>query len=178
MVLSLDTAVDADLGNLAPGPNVDTILRILDMGVVGLSVSGPPCETWTAARYLHDGDTPRRLPRPLRDASLPWGRPGLTIRELYQVATGSQLMLSNLRIELGVFTGGGGAGMEHPATPHNEDYASIWRTMVHKNVLMATHNAQLVRLEQWMIWCLLCKAYQHAVYRVATPCCSSSRTSR
>ena len=149
MVLSLDTAVDAALGNLAPGPNVDTILRIVDAGLVALSLSGPPCETWTAARYLRTEETSRRLPRPLRDASLPWGLPGLTTGELYQVATGSQLMLSNLRIEVGVFTAGGGAGMEHPAAPHNEAYASIWRTPIHTQVVMATDNSQVVRLEQW-----------------------------
>ena len=39
--------------------------------------------------------------------------------------------------------------MEHPALPDDEGFASIWRTMIHRLLLMRAPMAQLVRIEQW-----------------------------
>ena len=51
---------------------------------------GPPCETFTAARFQHhhDGDSPR----PLRSGALPWGLPGLSRRERDQLWISDRLL--------------------------------------------------------------------------------------
>ena len=51
-VLSLDTAVDPNLCNLAEGEGLAALFRIVDAQYVACSLAGPPCETWSAARHV------------------------------------------------------------------------------------------------------------------------------
>ena len=39
--------------------------------------------------------------------------------------------------------------MEHPSIPDDPDYASIWRTMIHRDLFMRAYLAQLIYIEQW-----------------------------
>ena len=150
LVCSIDTAVDAELCNLAQGPHLPHLLSIARQGVPALCLTGPPCETWTAARHLPAPDGSRhKWPRPLRSAKQPWGIAHRTCRELTQLATGSQLMMTSNRLELMIYLGGGGSIKEHPAEPRVPEYTSIWRTNLHKNVLLAAPGARLLYLEQW-----------------------------
>ena len=68
-MVSLDTAVHPDLGNLANGENYDHVRRLAQGGHLAGVLAGPPCETWSAARHilLDDGAGPR----PLRSARSP-----------------------------------------------------------------------------------------------------------
>ena len=52
-------------------------------------------------------------------------------------------------LEILISLAGGGSIMEHPALPENEEYASIWRTLIHRHLIMRAPMAQMVRIEQW-----------------------------
>ena len=149
VAISMDTAVHGQLGDLLSGHNFDHLLALVDGHLFGLSLTGPPCETWTAARHIVCPELLRRGPRPLRSSDRPWGLLELSFKELCQLGTGSHLMLNSLAIELRVCLGGGGSIMEHPAIPDDEAFASIWRTPLHQHLVMKAPDAQLVYLEQW-----------------------------
>ena len=115
--LSLDTAVGGELRNLLDGPGVASLLRLIDAGLIAGSLSGPPRETWSAARNLNiPPDSTCRWPRPLRSAQRAWGLQFLSHRELHQLSTKSALMLANLRFEVGIVLSGGAAMLEHHST--------------------------------------------------------------
>lgn len=91
-ILSMDAAVCPNRGNLSDGPNFDLLLSIVAKGLFCAVISGPPCETWRAARHVvatvEDG---RPMPRPLRAAD-PWGILERSHRELVQVGVGRKLI--------------------------------------------------------------------------------------
>ena len=154
IILSLDTAVCGDAGNLLHGPGFDSFQRILELGVVLASLSGPPCETWSAARHLvPPSGSLRRWPRPLRSADRPWGLPHLRLKELEQLAVGSQLMLSNVKIELHIVLRGGAAIMEHPSQHSDADYASVWRTSLQTCSMWTRPWVPPPALSAMAIWC-------------------------
>lgn len=132
-VISVDTAIHPEFGNLDNG-NYTLITSMAAKGIFGADLSGPPCETWSGARHL---DLGHRGPRPLRSASLSWGIPHRSLRELVQVGTGSRLMLNSLHLDVIVVDQGGVSVMEHPDCPWDPEYASVWRFQVHRRVIMA-----------------------------------------
>ena len=135
LMLSIDTAVGGALCDLLSGPGLDSLLRIVRCGLITGSLSGPPCETWSAARHLPPPpQIVARWPRPLRSSERAWGLAFLTHRELHQLATGSALMLSNLKIELTVVLNGGAALLEHPDIPDDPEFASVWRTPLQQRI--------------------------------------------
>ncbi|CAK0899702.1 unnamed protein product [Prorocentrum cordatum] len=74
--LSLDVANAPVLGDLSVEGTIEHWLKLVrEFSVVGL-LGGPPCETWSAARFnsLANG----RGPRPVRSRELPWGIECLT----------------------------------------------------------------------------------------------------
>ena len=148
MMLSIDTAIDINLGNLDDGATFDAIFSLALHGCVALGLSGPPCETWSAARHLELPDQ-RRGPRPLRSCSNLWGVPFRTMRELLQVWTGNRLMLNALLLECCIAIFGGISMMEHPEEPRNGDFASIWRTGLHHNLFPGTLQMAAHHLQQW-----------------------------
>ena len=113
-------------------------------------LSGPPCETWSSARFLQPPPEYKpRWPRPLRSADRPWGIDALSARELRHLLQGSQLMLTNLCLDLEVAVHGGGTGMEDPHTPSDESHPSIWRTAAHKSYHMEFPTSILLHIQQW-----------------------------
>ena len=82
--LSMDTAIDSELGNMLSGPSFEAACTMAHAGALGLGFAGPPCETWTAARHIQCDDV-QHGPRPLRSCDQAWGLPGLSKRELAQV---------------------------------------------------------------------------------------------
>ena len=148
-VLSLDTAVDAELGNLGSGANLDLILKLAASGTFAATISGPPCETFSAARHIQPDDPALRWPRPLRSHSFPWALSRLTCRELRQVHTGSMLMLGNWLVEVSVVLSGGMSLKEHPAPPRDLEKVSIWRNPTHSALLLPLPNAHMHSVEQW-----------------------------
>ena len=148
MMLAIDTAIDDQLGNLAPGRSLTAMLELAECGVFALGLGGPPCETWSSARHLrlesnHGG------PRPFRSSEMPWGVQFLTARELHQVATGSQLMMTELELEVAIVMHGGDTMMEHPEEPTNQDFASVWRIGLHRHLLPSLAPMVSHHVQQW-----------------------------
>ena len=147
--LSMDTAIDAQLGNMMTGPSFSHATTLAHARVFGLGLTGPPCETWSAARHLQCDALGAHGPRPLRSCLDAWGLAGLSVRELLQLCAGSHLMLHSLLLEILISLSGGGSIMEHPALPDDESFASIWRTVHHRCIVMRAYLAQMIYIEQW-----------------------------
>lgn len=134
-VLSLDTAIDRVIGNLAwTGASWAKIMELLQSGRISSGLAGPPCETYSAARYneppsSHDEKGKRiRWPRPLRDEQNAWGIQGRTPRELQQLYVGSQLALQVMVVMIYLLISGGSFVNEHPAPPEEDWKASLYKT--------------------------------------------------
>ena len=95
VVLSLDTAVDKDLGNLFHrGVPWRRLERLFLQGLVAAMLAGSPCETFSARHNSLDNG--RQGPRPLRSTSRLWGLAGLRLKELRQLSFGSSFELQVL----------------------------------------------------------------------------------
>ena len=146
-MLSLDTAVDPVVGNLASGTNYNLVLSLAQKGLIAGILTGPPCETWSAARNL---ELPgQEGPRPLRSACQPWTLPCRTGKELRQTTTGTQLLMNSWRLEVATVLNGGGSIMEHPWENQKEERASVWRTEVHERWIMQLPAAYRHYIEQF-----------------------------
>ena len=149
-ILCVDTAIHPVHGDLDDGANLYKLLALTSKKVFAASLTGPPCETWSAARNLDlMEEQGTRGPRPLRDAELPWGKTGLTTRELIQAGVSSRLMRNSLDVDVNVACNGGTSLMEHPDFPRDQAHASIWRTSVHKRIVMGLPLAKEHHIKQW-----------------------------
>eukprot|EP00435_Cladocopium_sp_Y103_P032829 s972_g8.t1 len=149
-VLSLDTAVSSECGNLC----ADTIswtrlTELYSQGAISASLSGAPCETYSAARHLVPStlDT-RRWPRPLRSAARLFGLSGLTMRELRQCKQGTAFSLQTLLVAAYHLVYGGLFLSEHPARPEDPAKASIWSAAI-TQLLVALPDCALSVFPQW-----------------------------
>ena len=122
-ILSLDTAVSAHFGNLQlgrePWKQLATLYRF---GRVSATICGAPCET---SEGMADSDA-RKWPRPLRSSARFLGLPGLTLRELRQLAQGSDFFFQGLLAAVWTLQYGGVYLSEHPWKPEDEQKVSIW----------------------------------------------------
>ena len=136
VVLSMDTAVSAEFGDLTVGKEPWQRLQALyEAGVVVATLVGAPCETWSEARNMpppEDEPFPERWPRPLRTAAQPWGKHNLSMRELKQLQVGTALHLSTLWLILHHIIKGGIFLSEHPWEPQLPERVSSWTTPLMK----------------------------------------------
>ena len=89
-ILSLDTAICKTIGNLAQTSETWSRMgSLLEKGAIAGGIAGPPCETFSAARYHEPSEEEKasgqRWPRPLRDEEWPWGLQDLSCRELRSI---------------------------------------------------------------------------------------------
>eukprot|EP00438_Fugacium_kawagutii_P035485 Skav230563 [mRNA] locus=scaffold2372:165811:168537:+ [translate_table: standard] len=132
IVLSLDTAVSPHWGDLRQHSETWHLVRqCFQRGLVGATLAGAPCETWSEARY-QQGPEDSHWPRPLRDHRQPWGLNGLTWREYTQAQQGSEFFLQTMEALAHHVVEGGFFLSEHPAQPRDESRPSTWRTPVCK----------------------------------------------
>lgn len=148
LLLSVDTAIDQTFGDLSTGSNYELILGMARKGAVAGSLTGPPCETFSAARNLQLDQ--QQGPRPLRTALSPWCLHDRTCRELQQCDTGTELLMNSLLMETTIVCEGGGTIMEHPAEPNDMDKVSVWRLACHERWCMRLPQACQHRIEQWL----------------------------
>ena len=130
--ISIDTAID-DSMDVHSSHIWSFLLTTARAGRILALLLGPPCETWSSARFAElfdDEGNPLKGPRPLRSAETCWGLPGLSLSELEQVAVGNCLLLRELWLCIPVALSGGSVILEHPAPPYQMERPAIWRTSV------------------------------------------------
>ena len=123
LVISVDMCMQKKDGNLATDTATNWWINRVRAGQVVGAGGGPPCETYTAARFLPDG------PRPLRTGTHPDGLPALTAKEWAQLRVGSRLVFFIFEVLLELAKYGGCGFAEHPQWPlwaRKFDPASIW----------------------------------------------------
>ena len=126
VVLSIDTAIHETM-NIHSKALWDFLVEIARCSRLIALLLGPPCETWSSARFeILPGDL--RGPRPLRLSSSTWGLHGLSFRELQQVRVGNVLLLKGLWLAVIVALHRGSVVLEHPSLPFDDQKPSIWKT--------------------------------------------------
>lgn len=145
-VLSVDIVIDDKWSDLA---NEETrqfwIRAIFDRHIVAL-IGGPPCETWSRARgkpFKSLAANRRQGPRVIRTLPEIWGMSSLSLRELAQIKIGNLLMGFQLIAMAALSCTGGFAVLEPPATPPEEEAASIWRTPIMQLLLQLPDFTQI-----------------------------------
>ena len=133
LVLSLDTANSVTFGDLHhEAVTWQNLLRLYQQGKIAATITGAPCETWSAARHFQlspeDVKEGKFFPRPLRDRDRLFGRRHLTFRELRQLRQGSLFFMQMLTTVAWTLATGGVYLSEHPAPPQHPEAASIWFT--------------------------------------------------
>ena len=131
-VISLDVMVSAKHGDLTNRAQQEAILQVIRAGAIAAAFAGPPCETWSVARF-EAVPGHHKPPRPLRTRAHPWGLIDISFREGQQVEIGNQLMGFATLVMLEVAIGGGFAVLEHPLDPHelrtpHKEAPSVWGT--------------------------------------------------
>ena len=147
-ILSVDTAIHPALGNLERGAVFTRMLRIIRKRFFAAGLTGPPCETFSAARHLTlEGD--QCQPRPLRSCDLPWLLEDRSMREMFQTMVGSRLLLHSFIAEASLVLAGAGSMMEHPTEHPDATKVSTWRLDSHGEWMMRLPDAFQHRIEQW-----------------------------
>ena len=147
-VLSLDTAVSCHYGNLdIRSTTWDRLCTLYEQQWVAGTLTGPPCETFSEARFT---ELAEKGPRPLRSHQQLFGLEHLRPREYRQLELGSQFFLQSCKalvyhiIHGRVFVG------EHPAPPSDMNRPTIWRSAM-VQLLLQHPDVCLHVLPQW-IW--------------------------
>ena len=146
-VWSIDVSVDPALDLTQ-----DTVLRSLEVafefGFFHAAVAGPPCSTWSRARFRHQVDGG---PRPLRTRDEPWGRTDISFTpdEVKKMRLGTKLLLATLRLFRALSRAGGVFLLEHPRDPGAPPYPSIWN-LDEVRALQQQSGAKLIDLDQCM----------------------------
>eukprot|EP00435_Cladocopium_sp_Y103_P031350 s1240_g7.t3 len=131
-VVSMDVVIDPCWGDARRKETQRFWLDGVLAGYVLGGLCGPPCETWSQARFNEVDSAVGRGPRPVRSAGDLWGLPSLTLRELQQVAVGNDLLLFSFELIICLAISGGHGVLEHPSEPSEDDRPSIWRlALVH-----------------------------------------------
>lgn len=92
-------------------------------------LAGPPCETWSQARFAALSEASRG-PRPVRAGDQLWGLEALNLRELQQVLVGNDLLCFAFDMLLRLYFSHGCGVIEHPEMPDDEEKPSIWKLPV------------------------------------------------
>ena len=150
VILSLDTAVSIEYGNLL---HHTVSWRALEecylAGRIAGTLCGPPCETFSEARFTPPPEGSDHWPRPLRSFAQLFGLEGLSARELRQCHTGGNFFLQCVWVLAAHIAYGGIFVAEHPAPPFLEERPSIWTSAVVQTLLqlpdLVLHRVQQYR---------------------------------
>ena len=108
-VLSIDIAIDPLKCNLMDASVLDEWVEHVRSRRAVCSGGGPPCETWSAARWA-----PGKGPPPLRSDEFFWGVPWTTARQADQLRVGNRLLHAVATLLAEHIAAGTSAWMEHP----------------------------------------------------------------
>ena len=137
MPISLDVVLDSIRGNLMARSNQDFWLLHAKRGRLYAIVAGPPCETWSVARWRHYEDGTG--PRPLRTQQEVWGLGIMKLREMRQIITGNCLLHFALLMAAAQMVAGNLAFIEHPSEGERKPQGqppSIWKLKAMQIMLM------------------------------------------
>jgi ribonuclease HI len=153
-VVSVDLIIDQQWGNVRQESTQSFWLEGVRAGWVCGALCGPPCETWSQARYADAAADHRPQlrpgPRPLRDVFELWGFSSLSLREALQVATGNELLLFSMELLFSLACVQGFGVLEHPQEPEDETRPSIWRLAMTR-LLMRFPGVELIDLAQGLL---------------------------
>jgi len=128
VVLSVDIVNDPIKGDLTRKDTLQLWIGLFrSRRAIGL-IAGPPCETWTVARYM-EVEGMVNPPPPLRSLGEIWGLKNLSYKHRLQVNIGNELLRATLILVVEAFASGAFAVVEHPGEPTWVPEApSIWRS--------------------------------------------------
>ena len=126
--VSVDVGIDPDLCDLADPDRVAYWLEAARSGRVAFVLGGPPCETWSVARWNEGARTGVDGPRAMRSRQMLWGLGDLTAAEYSQVTLGNALLRTMLLFVAAARVYDFATVMEHPQEPFHAPLApSVWR---------------------------------------------------
>ena len=140
-VLSLDVIFGED-GDLLSRKARGKWFHLFMQRAILAFYAGPPCESWSAARFVELANS---RTRPIRSSLLPWGLHVLSLRELAQTAVANALMFFVLMLMVIQASHGLFGCMEHPAPPKEDFKPSIWRTWLWQFLMHLGIGCQLIR---------------------------------
>eukprot|EP00438_Fugacium_kawagutii_P009600 Skav222518 [mRNA] locus=scaffold2265:339374:341617:- [translate_table: standard] len=126
-IIPVDVIFHASLCDLRRKASQQYWIEMVKKGLILGIISAPPCETWSAARFLailmND-----RGPPPVRSAQHPWFLIHSSVRHLKQVMVSNELLCFWMKLALIAIGNGTAWVMEHPSEPvHLVEAPSIWR---------------------------------------------------
>ena len=147
VIISLGVAVDAKLCDLSCSGGVPSWLDLAIAGRVVMVLGGPPCETWSDARWNGGSRATGSWPRAVRSSLHLWGLHDLDAGERQQVALGNALMRTVILFLTAARVYGFAAVMEHPQLPSWMPQApSSWKLPELK--LLARAGGTVMHLDQ------------------------------
>ena len=121
------------------------------LGVVIFVMAGPPCETWSAARFLALEEDGAHGPRPLRTQQQLWGLTCLRKAEANSSAIGNALLRATLRMFFAAMCNSKCAVvMEHPRKPTSLPTAPSSWMIPELRFLASLPNCNAVDVDQCM----------------------------
>ena len=147
-VVSLGIAIDAKLRELSCSGGVALWLDLAIAGRVVMVLGGPPCETWSVARWNGGSRAAGSGPRAVRSSLHLWGLHDLDAGERQQVALGSALMRTVILFLAAARVHGFAAITEHPQLPSWMPQApSLWK-LPELKLLARVGGTECVHLDQ------------------------------
>ena len=126
-IISVDIVSGNPEHNLASESRFSVLLGHIRAGRVHAWIIGPPCETWSRARFRQILDMLRRAPRPLRAPETPWCLENLGQREYQQLTIGNILLQCSVQLILESIPVRCSGVLEHPDCPQEPHIPSIWK---------------------------------------------------
>lgn len=149
-VVSLDLIIDQEWGNVRKIATQEFWLHGVRAGWVCGALCGPPCETWSQARFAPSHSSSERSPRPLRDWAELWGFSSLSLKEAHQVATGNELLIFAVLLIFTLACVDGFGVIEHPQEPDEASRPSIWRLELLR-LLSRMRGVELIDMAQGLL---------------------------
>ena len=147
-VISLDVAIDAKLCDLSCSGGVARWLDLAIVGRVVMVLGGPPCETWSVAKWNGGSRTIGSGPRAVRSSVHLWGLHDLDAGERQQVALGNAPMRTVILFLAAARVYGFAAVTEHPQLPSWMPQApSSWK-LPELKLLARVGDTECVHLDQ------------------------------
>lgn len=130
----------------SPSKNRERWVHMALQGFLLAAYCGPPCESWSCARYQ---ELTGCSVRPIRSAQALWEFSSLRLREVSQIVVGNILLQFSMLIYLAQAVSNRFAMIEHPAEPAQRHMASVWRTGLGKLAMGHPRSTFVTEKQGW-----------------------------